>query len=216
MLPEYVRIYGLVVVVGAGLFVVGYTLWRALVVRRWPNRYAFALGVILLAYPVGAGLKYGVIGPQWSRFYLADFGFPVAISYGMYLQGARHYDDILSRLRWRQKTLVLGFVLSLGWEIFSWLASTSRDAAGGSSVDFDLTGGFDPIDVLMYFLGAGISIAIIEHQRRWYQRLIREDEVAAQRQRQAARPDRNSPRTVSRPAARHKPGSRGGRKKRKR
>ena len=118
------------------------------------------LGLVACLYPVSLGIKYGVIGPQWLRWHLADLLF--TIMWGNVFQiihwhivrkryaGTSSMDArirFLAKMRSWRKSLVAALILALSYEVLSELVFVPLIGPGL------LIGGFDLIDVICYVVG---------------------------------------------------------------
>lgn len=114
-----------------------------------------------MLYLIGMGAKLTLIGPDFVRFYVGDIGFPVMTGYVLgHLASSwtvwRHIHDEHAandaRFKRQMVTLGIALVLSYGYELLVGWAYTSI-----SGTETALVGSFDPIDMLMYTIGAGAA-----------------------------------------------------------
>lgn len=157
MIPIWMQYIGylLLVVVPLGY---AWTTWS--LIRGRTHIYEFLLISLAVIYFFGASLKVTMLGPDWLRYHMGDFGFPVAIAY---IYGFSHEaadDDTLDVLRRRTRILYFTLALSIGYELFCGLMINVL----GLKSTFPFIGGFDPIDIVMYVLGTLSALLVI---RRW-------------------------------------------------
>ncbi|HKX24594.1 MAG TPA: hypothetical protein VJM46_05115 [Candidatus Saccharimonadales bacterium] len=157
---------------GSGLF-----LWNALraTVTPFGRRINHLTWVLLALYPMGVGFKSAVIGPEFLRFHLSDIGFPVFVGFTLYhhfRSGFEKNNDRLGKdlladtaqaLRHRRVTLVIGLLLSYGYEVFTGLLYSPRP-----DLEPWLVGAFDWWDIANYTLGAALCYTLL---RMWGQRV---------------------------------------------
>jgi len=129
-------------------------------VRYRGSWYGFTLHVMVAIYLVGVALKATIIGPDWLRFHLADFGFPVMVA-SLLLRGLRPGETLEEYLSRYRMLLLVALGLSIAYEISCGLLYYWRS---------DLTvvgvGRFDPIDVGLYALGTATGLWILSRWRK--------------------------------------------------
>ena len=168
---------GIFMVIGVVLFV--RRVYEA--IRAFPGvRMDTYLDMISLLYMIGLGCKFAAIGPEFFRYHLTDIGFPVAIGlllfslyerglvYNDYFRGLDQFHKALMIMRHKRTFVLIALGLSYAYEIGVELMYQSRPGVTPSMV-----GRFDWQDMLMYTLGAGLGLAIIQfclsQAKRWVQ-----------------------------------------------
>lgn len=168
------------------------------------RRYAILLlivKIIAALYPTGVLLKFSGFGPDWLRFYLADFGFPVFVAMTLSaLLGPRlihfsdektlavRYENIFLDIRFKERMLLVAVVLSIAYEAIAGFIHWVNDSRA-EQVDMQGVGTFDVIDVVMYVLGAAVAFGCFVSAtillRPFYQKARELDAVlAADRQKE--------------------------------
>ncbi len=167
------------------VFFIGFVLFSiAIIYRLWSaiKRFRLRSGlynayhdlVCAIGYCYGAGLflKFSGFGPDWLRWWLGDFGFPVALAlifmsrveakYTKNETSLSYAEWIIDRIMYIKtalRMLVVTYLLSVGYEVMCGVINMIGERNGVTLTDFGI-GGFDPVDVLMYSLGAGLAAFI--------------------------------------------------------
>lgn len=171
MIPTWMQYLGYAIFAFLAVYAL-VSVWR-LVTGRIRGFYPAALQLVRMAYPLGFACKVTIIGPEFVRWHLTDLGFTAAVGYMLYLK----FEDrtpwspsdkvsqlrfvTLSNLRMRTTMLAVAWVLSVLYELFTmWVYSRKPGAKPF------LIGNFDWMDVLMYTVGALVSLVLVHFWRR--------------------------------------------------
>lgn len=179
-------VYGLVAIaIGAAFLLPN-------MVRVFRSRFGARLNALYMMgvslYPLGVGCKFAILGPEFLRFHLSDIGFPLAIGFVILLfrtnglKSEPSYEHALVVVRYRRTSLLIALTLSYLFEIsLGALYTTHRD------VKVQMTGNFDPLDMVMYTVGAGFGLVLLEF---WRRKIVAEKTVhdAAVKAEQEAKP----------------------------
>jgi|GEM_PF-5265477 len=174
----------------AGIFmVVGLVFFARRVyeaVRDFPGiRMYTYLDMISLLYMIGLGCKFAAIGPEFFRYHLTDIGFPVAIGlllFSLYERGliySEHFvaldgpNQVLLLTRLKRTFILIALGLSYAYEIGVELMYRARPEATPS-----LVGRFDWQDMIMYTIGAGLGLGIIQFCLSKVKLVLRERDAA--------------------------------------
>lgn len=172
-MPAWFDESGYVILVVCGL-VVAHELYRA--VRYRFARHDGLFTAIGLLWGVGLGCKVAGIGPDVLRYWLADIGFPLALSWILWeLVSRRRYDaarkaadtEVQALAVFRRKivgrrhALIAAVLLSYCYELVSgMLAKVVNDSLPPGSAKV-VVGEFDWLDIAAYTLGGVIGLLII-------------------------------------------------------
>jgi hypothetical protein len=137
------------------------------------------MGLLIIfgsSYPLSLGLKGLVIGPDWIRWHLGDFGFQffLFLAITTVMKTTRHLNigvdgNVLEHrerlLRFGishyRKAFIIGFCISVAYELFTGLAYARAGVTNPLGA-----GSFDWFDIVVYALGAAAGLAVIEWMRR--------------------------------------------------
>lgn len=94
----------------------------------------FVIAIISLLYGAGEMLQLALVGPNWVRWYLSDFGFPFsfAVSAMVFLKLKPAY------------AIMAGGLVAVSWELFQFSQGEG-----------------DPIDVLVFVIAVSIGLIIV-------------------------------------------------------
>lgn len=141
------------------------------------TRWADARILVVALYPLGTGIKYLLIAPDFVRWHLSDVGFPAFVAFLVYLRVYlpklyREYPEMKEDAGWRTyvayqlNALKVTAVVCVAWELFSEVLFRLNDAPSSP------VGRFDPIDLAAYALGLvacyGMTIMSTRHTTRWW------------------------------------------------
>ena len=154
-------------------------------------------------YPVGVGCKFAILGPEFMRFHLSDIGFPLMLGYSLFLHRKRGVTKVVGSkkfyslgetlvvLRHRKNSLLIALGLSYAYETIVGLMYWSR-----KDLSVQLIGTFDPLDMVMYTVGAMLGLGLLAFWRREVLFAVAANIAAIEAQRQAnppATPRRTNP-----------------------
>lgn len=145
-------------------------LWKAYACKELVHRMEFITYALATLYPMGVGFKLLVLGPQFLRFHLSDFGFPISLGVALGLHAAIRYtspaargdyvaltERLVAQLSVKRYMLIVALVLSYGYELFEGYFY----AGPGKGTEVHLVGSFDWMDMLMYTLGFGVAYLLL-------------------------------------------------------
>ncbi|HEX7483539.1 MAG TPA: hypothetical protein VF281_00140 [Candidatus Saccharimonadales bacterium] len=127
-------------------------------------------------YPLSLGLKGLVIGPDWIRWHLGDFGFQfflflaiitvmrtsMHLNIGVNGMVLEHRERLLRfGISHYRKAFIIGLCMSVAYELFTGFAYARSGVANPLGA-----GSFDWFDVVVYALGAATGLAVIEWMKR--------------------------------------------------
>jgi hypothetical protein len=202
------RVFGFAIAIGGLVFFI-YDAYGAIFHRGGRQRQRLYMTLASL-YPVGVGFKVAVIGPEFVRFYLSDIDFSLSLGYVLFerfwhrssqhraeLNRLHWTDQSLMILRYRRNALIAALFMSYAYETFVGVFySLNKD------ISVQLIGSFDWWDMLMYTLGAGLGIVILDRWRRniivFKRQYEEEREAAFERARQVRRRTRPPKRRAGR------------------
>jgi hypothetical protein len=168
-LPAWFDESGYVILVVCSL-VMAHEAYRALRYRR--ERYDGWFTVVGLLWGIGLGCKVAGIGPDVLRFWLADMGFPLLVSWALWeVVRGRRYKEVrrtatteaqaLAMFRRkivsRQHTLIVAVLLSYCYELVSGLMAKMVNDAQPPGSNKVPVGEFDWFDMAAYTLGGLIG-----------------------------------------------------------
>ncbi len=151
-------------------------IWETIVFIRLIKKYGIhefnetgsqAIRLIALLYALGATAKFGHIGPELLRFYVADIGFPVFIGLifiKMILGSANErltVKAVTETMELRKKSIYVfagAFVICVGYEVSAGFLVSEFTKRGLVSYG---VGAFDWFDVLAYAVGATFAILVL-------------------------------------------------------
>lgn len=130
------------------------------------NFYERSLFLLATSYPIGVACKVLTLGPEFFRYYLADLGFPIAVSVFLliplelglsqrnfqFINGS-HRIRIEMLFSARRFALAIALLLSYSYELtIGVLYNLNPDVQG------QVIGNFDWLDMLMYTIGAALAL----------------------------------------------------------
>jgi hypothetical protein len=148
-------------------------LWYGLIDVRRPESTFVSMSHFVAAiancYGFGLLMKVSGFGPEFFRYWLADIGFPLAIALLVLRPFMRGYlgdapfntykEELIYKIaetKFALKFVLVTFGAAVCYEIVAGIIVRDLRESGRITGP-SLIGGFDPIDVLMYALGAGLG-----------------------------------------------------------
>ncbi len=189
--------------VGA-VIVLAWMLWQGYNTTKERNqqRIESLQAILMMLYPLGNALKFGLVGPVWLRWHLGDIGFPVAIAYVAWkLLVSKHMpiDAKLKSEQWRQAirranawivVLVVAIGVSFAYEIMTgFIVGILKRNDPTRPLNI---GEFDWVDIACYTAGGLLAIGILVLWRRRARRIWQEV-LVAERSVIGPRPPRQNP-----------------------
>lgn len=160
------------------------------------HRYHIVVTMIAALYPAGLTFKLLILGPEFFRFHLTDIGFPVVVGWIIMSHARQRHNDAGTRLddHYREqiaetttyiRAIIIGCGLSYAYEsfvgLFYWFLADRL--VGQTNL---LVGNFDPVDMLMYTLGAGTAVLLLMRERKLTREVLLPRALRMLRERDAA------------------------------
>lgn len=179
-------------------------IWHVFLIAIGDKRSLTLMHLGLEMYGIGVLCKVLVIGPEFLRWYIADIGFPIAVGWCLAeissvlshrkvaAMSRREYTDWV--LFNRQFMVVYAGILSIGYEFLTGFLYARSD------LEVSRVGNTDPIDMLMYVVGAATALWFVRREKRILLKLRFEEDarivVAAEEAKRARRQARKQAQKV--------------------